>query len=110
MRRKMRLIDADALIAKWEEEAKHITEFAHPGMVYGIINDVKRQPTIEAPRWIPCSERLPEYGIDVLTVDRYGEYELNHIIDEEDGEWYWEKPIAWRPLPEPYKEGEKECG
>lgn len=58
-------------------------------------------------QWIPVTERLPEYGIDVLTVDGYGEYELNHIIDEEDGEWYWEKPIAWMPLPKPWK-GEKD--
>ena len=63
-----RLIDGDALIAKWEEEAKHIEVFDHRGMVYGAINDVKRQPTIEAEpkrkkgRWVWLSstyDRLP---------------------------------------------------
>lgn len=49
------------------------------------------------PKWIPVMERLPEYGIDVLTVDGYGEYEINHIID--DDEWYWEPVTAWMPLP-----------
>lgn len=72
-----------------------------------IIGVIEEQPTIEPQRWIPCSERLPEYGIEVVTVDKDGEYEINHIIDEEDGEWFWEKAIAWMPLPEPYTEGEQ---
>lgn len=58
----------------------------------------------DASRWIPVSERLPEYGKSVLTYGRDDEYELNHIIDEDDGEWFWNGPLAWRPLPEPYKE------
>ena len=53
--------------------------------------------------WIPCSERLPEYGIQVLTTDKDGDFELNHIIDEDDGEWFWNGAIAWMPLPEPYR-------
>lgn len=54
-------------------------------------------------RWIPCSERLPKESQNVLTIDRYGDYEINHIIDGD--EWYWEpSPVAWCPLPEPYKE------
>lgn len=69
-----------------------------------VVKEIKALPSAE-PRWIPCSERLPERGIDVLTVDGYGEYELNHIINEEDGEWYWEPVTAWMPLPEPYKGG-----
>ena len=55
-------------------------------------------------RWIPCSERLPEYGIEVLTINKDDEYEINHIIDDEDGEWFWNGAVAWMPLPEPYKE------
>ena len=60
---------------------------------------IESLPSAQPQRWIPCSERLPECGIDVLTVDGYGEYEINHIIDEEDGEWYWEPVTAWMPLP-----------
>ena len=54
-------------------------------------------------RWIPCNERLPEYGIQVLTTDKDGDFELNHIVDEDDGTWYWSGAIAWMPLPEPYE-------
>lgn len=58
------------------------------------------------PNWIPCSERLPEYGESVLcyfgTDEDFG---VNHIIDEEDGEWFDDGVTAWMPLPEPpYKE------
>ena len=58
--------------------------------------------------WIPVTERLPEYGKGVLTITQEDDvYEVNHIIDEEHGEWFWEdngKVIAWCELPEPYKE------
>ncbi len=57
--------------------------------------------------WIPVSERLPEYGIAVLTVNSDDNYEVNHIIDDESGEWFYDGVIAWMPLPEePYKGGE----
>ncbi len=56
------------------------------------------------PHWIPVTERLPEYGTEVLTINKDDEYEINHIIDEEDGEWFLHGAIAWMPLPEPYKE------
>ena len=58
-------------------------------------------------RWIPVSERLPEYGTQVLAIHKDGDYEINHVIDEEDGEWFLNGVIAWMPLPEPYK-GEQE--
>lgn len=45
----MRLIDGDALIAELEEEAKDICNFDHKMMVYGAINNVKKQPTIDIP-------------------------------------------------------------
>lgn len=63
------------------------------------------------PQWIPVTERLPEDG---------GYYIVTENISE-DGDkrvgftWYsfhgWEwgtKPIAWMPLPEPWKEGEND--
>ena len=84
-----------------------ITQANHDG-AYGYI-DVKEAedvlmalPTV-SPRWIPVTERLPEYGIEVVTVDKDGDYEINHIIDKEDGKWYWRGTIAWMPLPEPWK-------
>ncbi len=55
-------------------------------------------------RWIPVTERQPEYGAEVLTINTDGDYEINHIIDEEDAEWFFNGVIAWCELPEPYKE------
>lgn len=57
-----------------------------------------------ADRWISCSDRLPEYGEAVLTINEDGDYEVNHIIDEDNGEWFYEGAIAWMLLPEPTKE------
>ena len=68
-------------------------------------------PTIEPePKWISCSERLPEDGTEVFIYlfDRPSPY----IAWIEDTHWYTEdfevdredEPIAWMPLPEPYKE------
>ena len=55
------------------------------------------------PQWIPVTERLPEYGTEVVTINKDDEYEINHVIDEEDGEWFFDGAVAWMPLPEPYK-------
>ena len=55
------------------------------------------------PHWIPVTEKLPEYGTAVLTYNRDEEFEINHIIDDEDGEWFYNGAIAWMPLPEPFK-------
>ena len=64
--------------------------------------------------WIPVNERLPMVGEDVLFCD-------NRWVEEGclrmDGDWWmfrWsavqpkEKIIAWKPLPEPYKESDNE--
>ena len=77
-------------------------------------------------RWIPCSERLPEDGRQVLVYARSVHYALAKYDEmrEADGtykkQWVtfdaW-KPfytikevIAWMPLPEPYqKEGEQDA-
>ena len=54
------------------------------------------------PHWIPVTERLPEYGKEVLTVNKDGDYEINYIIDDEEGDFFYYGAIAWMPLPEPY--------
>ena len=54
--------------------------------------------------WIPVTERQPdEDGYYLVT----GKKRAVHITGYSNGWWYGgEKPIAWIPLPEPYKEGE----
>lgn len=64
---------------------------------------LKDLPSVQPYQWVSCTDRLPEYGEGVLTVNEDGDYEVNHIIDEDNGEWFYEGPIAWTTLP-PYKE------
>ena len=61
---------------------------------------------LEQDRWIPVTERLPEYGTEVLTQLSDNDIVVNWVIDEEDGVWFEYDVIAWRPLPKPYQEGE----
>ena len=58
--------------------------------------------TIEKQQWIPCSERLPEKkGMYLASVKDYV------VMEMWSGTGWWAtKPIAWMPLPEPWK-GEK---
>lgn len=76
--------------------------------------------------WIPCSERLPENDDDVLCWYEYRimqgthEGEMNQKFEIGYYNKYFKrwggevssgrdyKVIAWRPLPEPYKEDEEE--
>ena len=77
-----------------------------------LIDDIKDIPSAE-PRWIPCSERLPEEFADVFCSTNAGEVfiatylgELNEGVDcfDDDNGMMWEGDvIAWMPLPEPYK-------
>lgn len=78
-------------------------------------------PAEKAGRWIPVSERLPEDDEDVLACYPQGEMEVvyYHIDNSiypteyedlnetgwynEEGDALYFEPIAWMPLPEPYK-------
>lgn len=70
-----------------------------------------------AQQWIPCSERLPEEEKKTYWVCTDTEYQCecrwtNNRFGIGEGEWGWSifdtpqytKPIAWMPLPDPYKE------
>lgn len=83
----------------------------------------------QEPKWIPCSERLPELREPVLTFDGRCicvERRIEWVDTPEglfDGEWWIDgydgdeydpiglrdgTAIAWMPLPEPYKAERKE--
>ena len=64
--------------------------------------------------WIPCSERLPDYGERVLLQDFFGNITLEKCERKKkvkgftDGNW-WSSAnnyIAWQPLPQPFQKGE----
>ena len=56
------------------------------------------------PRWIPVTERLPEEHEEVLTYNPVFGITFDSI---HNGKWR-KHPVAWMPLPDPYKEGEEE--
>ena len=71
-------------------------------------------PSAEAVQgWIPCSERLPSEKDDRVLVTKRGKVRIA-TYSEFDGTWYvgemcavgGEDPIAWMPLPKPYKGGD----
>ena len=105
----MRAIDADELrkcVLKWlpqdpcgkeEKEMPFETDIC-----VSMLMEIDEQPTIQPePHWIPVTERLPEYGKAVLTMNKDGDYEINYIIDDEEGDFFYYGAIAWMPLPEP---------
>jgi len=88
----------DALTHEWD------------GMVTSVFDVIKSLPSAQPEqRWVPCSERLPEKNCRCLTTNEaWGSFEVdwNAWID---GQWLYpnEKPIAWMPLPEPYRGGDE---
>lgn len=63
--------------------------------------------------WIPCSERLPDVDVEVLTTTDWSEVLI--AWHRKDGTWETEDYIlandeilAWMPLPTPYKGGDSE--
>ena len=70
---------------------------------------------LESQKWIPCSERLPERGVWVLTHCKTKdghEYQTVLLLGKYNGEWtdcddFCDEVISWMPLPEAYKEGDK---
>ena len=93
-------------------------------MAWQQIKDLPTANVIEAPGWIPVSERLPEYGQRVLvTYDLVKKYPWVNILRygkpmsedkpcfyEAGSEWGdvpYDGIVAWMPLPKPYREGAK---
>lgn len=73
---------------------------------------IRDMPAIESVKcWIPCSDSLPEYGLDVLVyIKSWDEHiQVAHIQydgimwEMSDGEYYFSQSDVthWMPLPEP---------
>mgnify|MGYP002521584902 CR=1 FL=1 len=80
--------------------------------IENIVDRIKALPSAEA-EWIPCSEKLPRTGDDILVTFSDGEVDI--IISARPKVWvkYEEAnnlifPVAWMPLPEPYREDGEE--
>lgn len=64
----------------------------------------------EQDRWIPVTERLPEKdGCYLVSVknDHERRYSKTAWFDNDSWTMVRQKVLAWRPLPEPYTEGEE---
>ena len=70
-------IDADALIAKWEEDIKHIPNASFRAMMQGAINEVSNAPTADVVpiEWIKeQKDKCVPYSITEIT--------LKHLLAE----------------------------
>lgn len=82
-------------------------------MTSGEMEDISLPSAQPEQRWIPCSERLPKIRQWVLCQCRAGIIDVLRLTD--DGCWYRKSNeiymsgfvLAWMPLPEPYRGGEK---
>ena len=72
--------------------------------LYGVKILLQNLPS--AQQWIPCSERLPKEDGRYLCTYKDIFYGDKNFIDFglfDDGQWIVE-PLAWMPLPQPWKE------
>lgn len=92
------------------EEGKIIEDWAFLEPFLNAEQTIEAEP-VRHGRWIPCSERLPEYGVDVLVYSKSWEdhIQVAHIQYDgimwelSDGEFYFSQSDVthWMPLPEP---------
>lgn len=91
-------IDADKL---WN---RLISVSENDWVGFDTIDEVLSGMPADIPRWIPVTERLPEEHEEVLTYDSVFGITFD---SQHNGKWR-KHPVAWMPLPEPYKEGEQD--
>lgn len=75
---------------------------------------IEALPSAEAEQgWIPCSERLPDVDVDVLTTTDWSEVLIAWLLkcgawETEGSVLVYDEITAWMPLPKPYKGGDDE--
>ena len=70
---------------------------------FSVVGALRGLPFAEPERkWIPVSEALPEDRQKVLCVNKHGEMMVGGYMTDYGMTFpcYFEKPIAWMPLPE----------
>lgn len=122
----MRLIDADELVKKIDKfilESVPLARIFNSSFAegledgyYRIRSEIYAMPNMynmcrrsTSQQWIPCSERLPDEDVDVL-IYLYEGVPFIAWVDSK-GRWCTEdfdiakedEPIAWIPLPQPYR-------
>jgi hypothetical protein len=117
--------ETDGVIAIEKQSAKDVGKIKHiiirsPNYTRYFYNESmpipneQTLPSAEAVQgWIPCSERLPDVDVEVLTTTDWSEILIAWY--RKDGAWETDEYIlandeilAWMPLPKPYKGGEDE--
>lgn len=118
------MIDADALKRRAQKVATEAWKMRLTANVETVLHQfidwIDQADTVETfsygheNDWIPCPEKLPEDGTEVFV------YLFNrpspYIAWIDDCRWYTEdfevesenEPIAWMPLPEPYRGGKQD--
>jgi len=113
------LISRQAVIDALYDWSEHSMTDAEAWHIKQVIGDIKSLPSAQPePQWIPCSERLPKEEKKTYWVCTDTEYQCecrwtNNCFGFGEGEWGWSifdtpqysKPIAWMPIPEPWKGG-----
>ena len=99
-------------LEQYKTEMENKTQYKHglPGsaldIVNTLLNDLEQDEKENG--WILCSERLPENGTNVIASFSSGTVtELRYVangIFHGIYEYSTKVIVAWRPLPEPYKE------
>jgi len=120
----MRLIDADVLSKKILDVVRCVipeSEFTegYTSGLYAVAKQIKEEPTIKQPKWIPVTKRLPETIVcsagtaysEAVLVWTSGRKAMIAVWDGIDflcdaDYWVaWDEEIThWMPLPEPPKE------
>ena len=104
--------DAIDALKKYEElESNNFTDTSPISMmtvatIANCIEEIVNLPSAEPERkWIPVSEALPEDRQKVLCVNKHGEMMVGGYMTDYGMTFpcYFEKPIAWMPLPEPWR-------